>query len=208
MYETLEHIMAMLDVHDINLVMRYCESAENPSDWFSRAADKGDWSFAPAVLERFQLLRRWGWPTVDRFADRHNNVVGRFNSMFPQRGTEGIDAFAEKWRGELNWVNPPWAKLGQALSKLEAEGAAAVVIAPVWPSALWWATLQRLAVDSVEFHDPRHETTSLGPQAAPTLYYRVCVECRYTGGRRRRRRWVVLWVAPRDRRAPHLVYLG
>eukprot|EP01048_Picozoa_sp_COSAG05_P012832 COSAG05_NODE_1317_length_5208_cov_54.515365_1_plen_364_part_00 len=58
MYETLEHIMAMLEVHDINLVMRYCESAENPSDWFSRAADKGDWSLAPAVLERFQLLRR------------------------------------------------------------------------------------------------------------------------------------------------------
>ena len=175
MYQTLEHIMAMLDVYDINLVMRYCESAENPSDWFSRAADKGDWSFAPAVLERFQLLRRWGWPTVDRFADRHNNVVGRFNSMFPQRGTEGIDAFAEKWRGELNWVNPPWAKLGQALSKLEAEGAAAVVIAPVWPSALWWATLQRLAVDSVEFHDPRHETTSLPSDSfVPGSYLLQC----------------------------------
>ena len=49
-----------------------------------------------------------------------------------------------------------------------------------------------------------------GPQAAPILYYRVCVACTVgtqvdAGGGGQ---WVVLWIAPRDRRAPHLVYLG
>ena len=72
---------------------------------------------------------------MDQFADRRNAVCERFNSMFPQRG-------AEDWRGELNWINAPWMKLAQVVHKLEAEpGAAAIVIAPMWPSAIWWVPL-------------------------------------------------------------------
>lgn len=176
MYETLEHIMAMLDLHDIHLVMRYIESAENPSDFFSREADKGDWALSPAVLSRFQLLRRWGWPTVDRFADRRNAVCGRFNSMFPQRGAEAIDAFTQDWAGELNWVNAPWMKLAQVVHKLEAEpGAAAIVIAPIWPSAIWWAPLQRLAIEHVELHGIGGATTRLSSDSfVPGPYLAQC----------------------------------
>ena len=139
--------------------------------------------------------RRISRPTGDPTDAEQRTPIGvACDRPLPWQGVRSIGRLDQPVDShqEGETVNPPWAKLGQALAKLEAEGAAAIVIAPLWPSALWWATLQRLAVDSVEFHDPRHETTSLGPQAAPTLYYRVCVECRYTGGRRRRRRWVVL----------------
>ena len=153
LFPVLESIVNWLDLLDWTMTVRYIASAENPADWFSRCADKADWKFDPGILQRLRLLSRWGPVTVDRFADRKNNVVPRFNSGFPCRGTEAIDAFSTVWRGELNWINPPWGQMGQVLAKLSGEGAAAVLIAPRWPSADWWPLLLRLAVDKVVVHD-------------------------------------------------------
>ena len=164
LWPVLESIVNWLDVLDWTMTVRYIASAENPADWFSRCADKADWGFAREVLQQLGLLTRWGPVTVDRFADRKNNVVPRFNSGFPCRGTEAIDAFSVEWKGELNWINPPWSKMGQALAKLAGEGAAAVVIAPRWHSAEWWPVLQRIAVDSVVVHDRQDASSTLRDQ--------------------------------------------
>lgn len=163
LYDVVERIIALLDLYDITLICRYIASAENPSDFFSRAADKGDWSLSPAVVSRLQLLTRWAPVTVDRFADRQNAVVSRFNSMFPSRGTEALDAFTEDWTGEVNWLNPPWGKLSEVVYKLSCElGAAAVLLAPRWPGAPWWTSLQAMQVDRVTVHDPHG--SSLDPE--------------------------------------------
>ena len=61
-----------------HLRVRYIPSKENPSDYFSREADKADWSFDPQVVQ--PLLTRRSPVTVDRFADKHNRVVERFKS--------------------------------------------------------------------------------------------------------------------------------
>ena len=45
--------------------------------------------------------------------------------------------------------------MAKALCKIDATpDCAAVVLAPVWPTAIWWPTLMRLATDSVEVHRP------------------------------------------------------
>lgn len=167
LYDVVERIIALLDLYDISLVCRYIASLENPSDWFSRAADKGDWSFAPSVLKRLRLLTRWAPCTVDRFADRQNAVLSRFNSMFPSRGTEALDCFTESWAGEVNWINPPWGKLDAVVYKLACEpDSAAVVIAPRWPQADWYGTLNRLCSDRLTVHDPRGTSSDRLPAHA------------------------------------------
>ena len=115
MESDLERVMELLEKWDIDLRVRYIPSKENPSDYFSREADKADWSFEPQVVQ--PLLTRWSPVTVDRFADKHNRVVARFNSMYPSKGTEALDAFTVDWAGEVNWVNPPWRKLACAAGK-------------------------------------------------------------------------------------------
>jgi hypothetical protein len=162
LYPILERIVGWLDYLDLTLICRYIESAENPADWFSRSADKADWRFADHVLRRLRLLSRWGEVTVDRFADRKNAVCTRFNSAFPCLGTEAIDAFTQRWSGEINFVNPPWSKLHLAVHKLAVEtDAAAVVLAPRWPTAEWWPLLQEMAVESVVVHDPKDPNNTL-----------------------------------------------
>ena len=149
----LEAIMDRLDLWDISLRMRYVPSALNPSDYFTRYADKGDWQLDPRVAG--PLLKRWGMCTVDRFAEAANAQLPRFNSAFPSRGTERVDTFTADWDGERNWINPPWQLMAKALCKIDATpDCAAVVLAPVWPTAIWWPTLMRLATDSVEVHRP------------------------------------------------------
>ena len=57
--------------------------------------------------------------------------------------------------GEVNWVNPPWRKLGEVVAKLAGEPAAeAIVLAPFWPTQPWFATLRNLADDVVAVHAP------------------------------------------------------
>lgn len=171
MEEDLEKIMELLEKWDIDLRTRYIESAENPSDYFSREADKGDWSLDPGFVE--PLLVRWGEVTVDRFADRYNNVVPRFNSMYPTAGTECMDAFTADWNGEVNWVNPPWRKLGQAVSKLDGSpDAEAVVLAPWWPAQPWFAALRRLSDEVVKVHVPGTEHALPDEAFRPGSYLR------------------------------------
>ena len=153
MESDLERVMELLEKWDIDLRVRYIPSKENPSDYFSREADKADWSFDPQVVQ--PLLTRWSPVTVDRFADKHNRVVERFNSMYPSKGTEALDAFTVDWAGEVNWVNPPWRKLGEVVAKLAGEPEAeAIVLAPFWPTQPWFATLRNLADDVVAVHAP------------------------------------------------------
>ena len=70
----LERVMELLEKWDIDLRVRYIPSKENPSDYFSREADKADWSFVPQVVQ--PLLTRWSPVTVDRFADKHAGASG------------------------------------------------------------------------------------------------------------------------------------
>ena len=103
------------------------------------------------------LLSRWLPCTVDRFADGINAQLPRFNSGFPARNTEAIDAFTVSWENEVSWINPPWQLLDRVMYKLENEPrAAAVVLAPWWPRATWWPALQTLSVDSMPVHTPAH----------------------------------------------------
>jgi hypothetical protein len=162
MERDLELIIDMLDLYDISLRVRYIASAQNPSDFFSRYADKGDWMLDRSVAE--PLLCCWGACTVDRFADAGNAQLPRFNSGYPSRGAEVVDTFTTSWQRELNWINPPWQLMDKVMYKLDCEpAAAAVLLAPYWPRASWYPTLSRLAADFRVVHQPEGARVRRGP---------------------------------------------
>ena len=54
---------------------------------------------------------------------------------------------SQLWRGENNWVNPPWELLDRVVQKLREDGASATVVAPYWPGASWFRELLDLSVE-------------------------------------------------------------
>jgi hypothetical protein len=137
-------VMEILESENAVMRARYVQSASNPSDYFSRIPNKGEWVLHPDLAAVW--MRQFGRCTVDRFADWESAQLPRFNSPYPCRGSEAVDAFTVSWEGERSWVNPPWRLISRICSKLQAEpGAAATLLVPVWPSQPWWPVLMQLA---------------------------------------------------------------
>lgn len=108
-------------------------------DTGSRVIDRCDFS-APARLfwEANDLaFSLWGTGfTVDRFAStRQVQPVDcpwklPFNSRFHQPFSSGVDALAQRWDGEVNWVNPPFSMVERVYALVRAQQAVAALVVP------------------------------------------------------------------------------
>ena len=147
----LRKLWRLLDENNIDLRAEFIRSAANVwADALSREADDEDWKLHPQLFA--DLDARWGPHTVDRFASANNAQCRRFNSRWRDPLTEAVDAMARHWRAhpttgelEVNWVNPPWSELADVVQKLREDGAAATVVAPYWPSAIWFRDLLEIS---------------------------------------------------------------
>ena len=106
------------------------------ADLLSRFVDKDDWSLNASI---FSLLdNKWGPHSIDRFSSHHNNQVLRFNSRFYTPGCAGVDALAQNWNSENNWLCPPVHLIPATLRHLAKHKGIGTLIVPEWPSALFW----------------------------------------------------------------------
>ena len=122
----------------IGLNSNWVPRADNrEADFLSRCSDSDDWAVLDWVF--FKLELRWGNHTVDRFACDYNAKCRKFNSRHWCPGTSGVDAFAEIWTGENNWLVPPPRLIVQCIRKILKEKC--TIIVPQWRSALYWPVL-------------------------------------------------------------------
>ena len=130
----------------------YIPSRENTvPDRLSRCKGEEDLQLHPRIFQ--EITRKFGPRSIDRFASRANRLCSRFNSLHLDVGSAGQDAFLQDWSNERNWVNPPWTWLARLTAFLEARPhVEAVVLAPDWPSAVWFHRL--LAIASEELRLP------------------------------------------------------
>jgi hypothetical protein len=113
------------------------------ADRLSRTFDRSDWKLHP---DWFAYLDLFGPHTIDRFASALNRQGDLpYNSRFHDVGSTGVDALAQKWRNEINWVNPDFSLIDDVLALVVAQWATATIIVPDWRSQAWWPLLQRLA---------------------------------------------------------------
>ncbi|KAK3247101.1 hypothetical protein CYMTET_43392 [Cymbomonas tetramitiformis] len=148
----MRRLWLLLDLHDIELQARYIRSEANVwADNLSRCEDLDDWR-----LNRDWFVwanKQWGPYTVDRFASEISAQLPRYYAAWKDPKCEGVDSLTYDWRGENNWVNPPWALLDEVAHKLREEGAAATVVAPYWPGQSWFRELEALATEVVFWED-------------------------------------------------------
>ncbi|KAK3237947.1 hypothetical protein CYMTET_52011 [Cymbomonas tetramitiformis] len=144
----MRRLWLLLDLHDIELQARYIRSEANVwADNLSRCEDLDD-----LRLNRDWFVwanKQWGPYTVDRFASEISAQLPRYYAAWKDPRCEGVDSLTYDWRGENNWVNPPWALLDEVAHKLREEGAAATVVAPYWPGQSWFRELEALATEVV-----------------------------------------------------------
>ena len=154
----------LLDMNDITLRTRYIRSAANVwADSLSRELGLDDWKLNPSVFQ--ELERSYGPHTVERFAAFNNHHLPRYNSLMHDPQSEAIDGLAQDWRGENNYLNPPWDMLDQVAQKLEECPVEATVGTPYWPNTLWFPRLYALAV-SVWIFPPRPDLFLPGRQGS------------------------------------------
>ncbi|KAK3234392.1 hypothetical protein CYMTET_55334 [Cymbomonas tetramitiformis] len=102
----------LLDLHDIELQARYIRSEANEwADRLSRCEDIDDWRLNRQWFEWAD--NSWGPHTVDRFASEISAQLPRYFAGWHDPLCEGVDSMTYDWRGENNWVNPPWGLLDE-----------------------------------------------------------------------------------------------
>ena len=80
------------------------------ADYLSRIIDIEFYSYLDSM---------WGPHSVDRFANVDNRKkFKRFNSLYWNPGTLGVDAFNSNWSSEVNWLVPPVSLASRAINHL------------------------------------------------------------------------------------------
>ena len=114
------------------------------ADRLSRTPDTHNWMLHPYLFA--ELQRKFGPFTIDRFATSLNTQLPRFNSRYWEPDTEAINAMAQPWTGEHNYINPPWALLPQIVRKIASDKAECTVIAPMFKGQAWFQELKNMSI--------------------------------------------------------------
>ena len=127
-------------LYSIDLRLVWVPREENQlADDDSKMVDPSNYSLS---REQFDEIDRLCGPhTVDRFADDRNKQTRLFNSRWFCPGTSAVDALAEPWRFENNWLHPPFSLISIVVAKLRDERGRGTLVAPrqVWRQ--WWPSL-------------------------------------------------------------------
>ena len=87
-----------------------------------------------------------GCPVIDLFASRLNNKVSRFASWQPDPDAETTDAFSITWNNDFFYAFPPFSLIPLCLKKCLLDQAEGILIAPIWPTQVWFPKLMRLLI--------------------------------------------------------------
>ena len=126
--------------HNIRLLTHWIPRDENQiADYYSKYNDTDDWSIDE--ISFYDISKRFGPFTIDRFADNLNTQTRRFNSKFYCPQTEEVNCFTKNWKGENNFLCPPISLIGSTIRHLRICKATGTLVIPVWPSAYYWPML-------------------------------------------------------------------
>ena len=101
--------------------------------------DDLEWSLAPHIFDR--VISHFPDMSVDLFASRLNCKLATYVSRRAEPHVLAVDAFSIIWNDHLFYIFPPFSLMAKILQKMEQDSTEAVVIAPVWPTQAWWASL-------------------------------------------------------------------
>lgn len=128
----------------IHLSAAHIPGASNcEADEMSRSFnDDLEWSLNEHQFAK--ILKEFPDLSIDLFASRLNYRLERYVSFRPEPHAYAVDAFSFDWTNEFAYIFSPFVLIPRILQKLERDKAEAVMIAPIWTTQVWWASLIRL----------------------------------------------------------------
>ena len=104
-----------------------------------KSESRTEWMLNKAIFR--QVLEDLSFdPSIDLFASRINNQLGRFASFRPDPEAEIIDAFTVSWADLHFYAFPPFICIAKVLQKIMIEEATGIVVVPDWPNQPWYNT--------------------------------------------------------------------
>ena len=101
-----------------------------------------EWRLDPHSFRRCCL--RLGEPQIDLFATIENTQLPLFISPCPDERAEACDALNQDWnRWSSVYLFPPVQLLGEILDPLRKFTGKGFLIAPFWPTAIWFLELEK-----------------------------------------------------------------
>jgi len=105
---------------------------------------KTEWSLHQAVVDR--VFKFWDKPMVDLFALKLNSKLATYMSPVPEPEAWKVDSLVQSWRGLYAYAYPPTCLIRSVLSKIIADRAEVILIAPLWPHQEWFADLIKMSI--------------------------------------------------------------
>ena len=93
-----------------------------------------------------QIQTLWVTSEIDLFATRANRQLAMFALWKPDPEATYIDAFTFYWSQHKFYCFPPFSLISRCLRKVEVDQAEGILIAPIWPTQVWWPQMLRLLI--------------------------------------------------------------
>ena len=116
--------------------------ADMPSRKFN---DQLEWSLSQEVFQ--DICEMFSLPEIDLFASRLNKKLPVYCSFQPDPFTSYVNAFAINWGSySLSYLFPPFSLMARCLQKIVLDRAKCLVIAPLWPTQIWFTALMKILI--------------------------------------------------------------
>lgn len=104
--------------------------------------DRTEWKLNERVFE--DICKKLDKPNIDLFATRLNAQLPDYVAWQPDPEAKHIDAFTINWEKTYNYLFPPFSLLNGCVQKITQDQAIGIVIAPIWPTQVWFTPLMQL----------------------------------------------------------------
>lgn len=109
--------------------------------------DQLEWKLNPKVFSKIGMILQK--PDIDLFASRLNFQVEKFCSWEPDPLATFVNAFTLDWSMfKCVYIFPPFSLLNRCIRKIKTDKVTAIVIAPYWPTQVWFPALMEILTDN------------------------------------------------------------
>ncbi len=104
-----------------------------------------EWKLNEKVFQKIHKL--WPYPEIDLFASRINKQLPKYVSWEPDPDSIAVDAFSFEWNDNNYYIFPPFSLINNILAKLDHDGGSSTLVAPIWPTQVWWVKLLQMTTE-------------------------------------------------------------
>ncbi len=108
-----------------------------------------EWMLNPTQFKN--ISKMWGPFDIDLFATRINKQLNKFISWRADPESFLVNAFSISWTGINGYAFPPYSLISRVLQKVRTDRANITIIAPVWPTQVWYPQLMDLCAEPPHF---------------------------------------------------------